>query len=150
MQIINYFESDRKEHWKKEIALADWGAAGFLVELLENKAKFDELLGEETRVYLMVDGDKLVSFQTLAFQDGVRDESLFPWIGFVFTFPEYRGNRYSEQLIRHAEAQAKNEGRSRVYIATDYVGLYEKFGYEYMESRIDFFGDEMRVYYHNI
>jgi len=150
MQIIEYFKDSRKEHWKKEIAKSGWGAADFLVELLEDKDKFDELLGAETKVYLLVDDEKLVTFATLAHQDCIRDESMFPWIGFVFTYPEYRGNRYSEKLINYAEEQAKKDGHSKVYIATDHVGLYEKFGYEYMETRVDYWEDETRIYYKNL
>lgn len=29
------------------------------------------------------------------------DESMKSWVGFVYTFPEYRGNRYSEKLINY-------------------------------------------------
>lgn len=147
MQIIEFFEDNRKEHWKKEIAKADWGSADFLLELIDDRAKFNELLGEETKIYLLIDGDNIVSFATLAFQDCIRDESLYPWIGFVFTYPQYRGNRYSEQLLKYEEEQAKKAGRTKTYIATDHVGLYEKFGYQYMETRVDYFGDESRIYY---
>ena len=28
-------------------------------------------------------------------EEDVDDDTLFPWIGFVFTAPQYRGNRYS-------------------------------------------------------
>ncbi len=34
MRVINFFDSDRKEHWLKEIKRGDWGAAAFLYELL--------------------------------------------------------------------------------------------------------------------
>ncbi len=34
MRVINYFDSDRQSHWLNEIKRGDWGAAGFLYELL--------------------------------------------------------------------------------------------------------------------
>lgn len=150
MQIIEYFEDNRKEHWEKEIAKADWGAANFLLELLADRKKFNELLGEETKLYLLVDDEKLVSFTTLSHQDCIRDESMFPWIGFVYTYEDYRGHRYSEKLINYAEEQAKKDGHSKAYIATDHVGLYEGFGYTYMETRVDYWGDESRIYYKEV
>ena len=146
MEIINYFESDNKALWLAEIARCDWSAARFLIDLLQ-KGTFYETLGGSGSLYLLTDGDKLVSFVTLTRQDSVRDESLYPWIGFVFTRPEYRGRRCAGQLLAHAEAVAVGKGYSRVYIATDYVGLYEKYGYTYLENRIDYWGEDQRVLY---
>ena len=37
-----------------------------------------------------------------------------------------------------------------VYIATDHVGLYEKYGYTYLENRIDCRGSDQRVLYRDI
>lgn len=75
---------------------------------------------------------------------------MFTWIGFVFTFPEYRGNRYSGQLIQHACEYGKNKGDKVVYIATDHIGLYEKYGFEYKENRIDIYNENSRIYYKNL
>lgn len=97
MKIIEYFEDSRKEHWKKELAIADWRAAAYLLGLLENTVKFNAYLGEGGRLFLLVDGEKIVSFATLSKKDCIPDESLFPWVGFVYTYPAYRGHRYSEQ-----------------------------------------------------
>lgn len=144
MQIINYFESDIKSELTEKIEACDWGAAKFLTELLRED-RFFEMLGGEGDLYLLMDGDSLVSFLTLTKQDVIRDESMYPWIGFVFTVPEYRGHRYSEQLMNYAEDVAKSKGFDNVYVATDHVGLYEKFGYEYLENRIGYWGDDNRV-----
>lgn len=149
MQIINYFESGRKAELREKLAQADWSAARFLVELLE-KGTFFSTLGGEGSLFLLMDGETLVSFATLTRQDSVRDESLYPWIGFVYTAPEYRGNRYAGKLLSHAEEAAAKQGHRRVYIATDYVGLYEKYGYTYLENRIDCWGEDQRVLYKDI
>ena len=146
MEIINYFESENKGILLEKIAACDWGAAKFLVELLE-KGTFDEMLGGWGKLFLLMDGEQLVSFLTFTGLDAVRDERLTPWIGFVFTCPEYRGHRYAGRLIAHAENSAVNMGYDRVYIATDHVGLYEKYGYTYRENRVDIWGDDMRVLY---
>lgn len=149
MEIINYFESEKQAELTAKISACDWSAAGFLTELLQ-KDTFNETLGGWGDLYLLMDGENLVSFATFTGQDAVRDESLYPWIGFVFTKPEYRGHRYAGLLLSHAEAKAAIMGHGRVYIATDHVGLYEKYGYEYLENRIDCWGDDMRVLYKNL
>lgn len=146
MKIVSYFESDAQQELLEKISQCDWGAACFLRDLLRD-GKFFDTLGGEGDVYLLMDGEKLVSFLTLARQDSVRDEGLFPWIGFVYTAPEYRGHHYAGQLLAHAENVAREQGHERVYIATDFEGLYEKYGYTYQEDRIDCWGDDMRVLY---
>ena len=149
MKIVSYFESDQKDDLTENIARCDWSAARFLVELLK-KGTFFETLGGFGDIYLLLDGENLVSFATLTGQDAVRDESLYPWIGFVFTVPEYRGHRHAGKVLTHAEKIAASQGHSNVYIATDHVGLYEKYGYTYLYNRIDCWGDDMRVLYKNL
>ena len=149
MRIVNYFESQNQPELMKKIAACDWSAARFLVDLLQ-KGAFHETLGGWGELYLLMDGENLVSFVTFTGQDAVRDESLTPWIGFVYTVPSYRGHRYAGQVLSHAEEQAANRGYSKIYIATDYVGLYEKYGYSYQENRIDCWGSDQRVLYKNL
>lgn len=146
MKIYNYFELKNQPEFISKIAKCDWSAAKFLVELLE-KETFYDTLGGWGHLFLLMDGEKLVSFATLTGQDAVRDEALTPWIGFVFTHPEYRGHHYAGQLLSHAEDCAAKQGYGKIYIATDYVGLYEKYGYTYQENRIDCWDDDMRVLY---
>ena len=146
MRIVNYFESENKAALADQIAACDWSAAKFLAQLLEEN-RFFEMLGGWGQLYLLMDDKKLVSFLTFTGQDAVRDENLTPWIGFVFTRPEYRGHRYAGLLLTHAEKAAAAKGYSGIYIATDHVGLYEKYGYTYQENRIDCWGDDMRVLY---
>lgn len=149
MQIISYFESENKAALAEKLAAVAWGAAEFLVALLR-EGRFFEMLGGWGDVYLLMEGENIVSFATLAGQDSVRDESLTPWIGFVYTAPEYRGHRYAGQLLMHLEALAGQKGHRRVYISTDHVGLYEKYGYSFLENRLDYWGDDTRVLYKDL
>ena len=143
MKIFDYFESGQTE-WIEKIRACDWSAAKFLADLLEQN-RFHKTLGSGG-LFIMSDGERLVSFCTLTEKDCIDDESLFPWIGFVFTVPEYRGNRYSGELIAHACAEAKKQNYDKVWLATDHIGFYEKYGFEYTESRTDIYGEESRVY----
>ena len=122
----------------------DWNAARFLAQLLREN-RFYEMLGGWGDIYLMMDGENIVSFATLTGQDSVRDESLTPWIGFVYTAPEYRGHRRSGELLRHIEGVAAAKSYERLYLSTDHVGLYEKYGYTYLENRPDYWGGDTRV-----
>lgn len=145
MEVIGFYESERQEHWLNEIKKCDWAAGAFLYELLARHTFFDTV-GEGSRLLLLTDGDKLVSFCTCARKDDIPDTELSPWIGFVYTFPEYRGHRYVGKLLREAERITREEGDGAVYISTTHVGLYEKYGYRYMTEMRDIEGYPSRIY----
>ena len=149
MRIINFFDSSNQQTLIEKIAACDWRAAAFLAELLR-KGTFSETLGGWGYLLLLMDEEDLVSFATLTGQDAIRDESMTPWIGFVFTQPHLRGHRYSGRVLAHAEMVAAKLGYDRVYLETDHVGLYEKYGYEFLENRVDCWGEAVRVLYKNL
>ncbi len=144
MQIIDYFQADDQSRWLTQIAACEWRAAKFLAELL-TKGEFNQAVGSGT-VFLLIDGDKLVSFVSLAERDCVDAPDFTPWIGFVHTAPEYRGHRHVGKLLDHACAVAHQHGAARVYLDTDHVGLYEKYGFTYLENRVDINGEDSRIY----
>ena len=145
MQVIDYFESDRQSHWLDEIKRADWGAAAFLHELLTG-GTFFETVGERSKVLLLTDGDELISFCTYAEKDDIRPTDLTPWMGFVYTFPARRGHRYVGLLMDAAERLAQKDGVPKIYISTNHVGLYEKYGCEFMTEMNDMNKEPSRVY----
>lgn len=145
MEIIEYFSTDKKEHWLSEIKESDWGAGQYLYELLKNQT-LKELVGEDTKVLMLVDGENLVSFCTFAEKDDIQPTELTPWIGWIYTFPEYRGHRYAGELLRHAQRLAEEAGVKNIYISTNHTGLYEKYGYEFYDIMKDIEGEDSRVY----
>ena len=145
MQVIEYFSCDRPEHWLGQIKKSDWGAGQFLYELLsENKLK--GAVGENARVLMLTNGDELISFCTYAEKDDIQPTDLTPWIGFVYTFPEYRGHRYVGELFREIEKIARAENVHDIYISTNATGLYEKYGCEFYQMMNDMDGEPSRVY----
>ena len=145
MEIIEYFSAENKTHWLSKIKESDWGAGQYLYDLL-SKNELKNLVGENTRVLMLVDGDELISFCTLAEKDDIQPTNLTPWIGFVYTFPAYRGKHYAGELLKHAEALAKEDGMKNTYISTGHTGLYEKYGYEFLQMMKDNSGEDSRVY----
>ena len=41
------------------------------------------------------------------------------------------GRRYAGKLLDWCERMAINTGKENIYISTDHIGLYEKYGYEF-------------------
>ncbi len=145
MQVIDYFASDRPEFWLEKIKKSDWGGGQFLYELL-NENKLKNAVGEKARVLMLTDGEELVSFCTYAEKDDIQPTALTPWIGFVYTFPEYRGHRYVGKLFLEIERLARAEQVQTSYISTNHDGLYEKYGCEFYQMMTDMQGEPSRVY----
>ena len=149
MEIIEFFSTDNKEYWLSKMKECDWGAGQYLEKLLREE-KLKQLVGESTKVLMLVDGDKLVSFCTFAEKDDIQPTDLTPWIGWVYTFPAYRGKRYAGKMLSYAEALAKEAGIKNIYISTNHIGLYEKYGYEFFQVMKDIEGEDSRVYVRNL
>ncbi len=145
MEVIDFFADDNQEHWLSEIRKCDWKAGKYLYELLRDQ-KLKELCGESTKVLLLVDSSKLLSFCTYAGQDDIREPSLTPWVGFVYTFPEYRGKRRVGKLLEYAYMLAKKDEYRHIYISTGETGLYEKYGYHFRKVMKNVDGEVSRVY----
>lgn len=145
MRVIDYFNCDNPEHWLRQIGKSDWEAGQYLYKLLsENKLK--SLVGESTKVLMLTNENELISFCTYAEKDDIQPTELTPWIGFLYTFPEYRGYRYAGYLFQEIEKLAKAEKVQDIFISTNHTGLYEKYGCEFYQMMKDMNGELSRVY----
>ena len=145
MKVISFNESSNRDHWLEEIRRSNWEAGSLLYELL-NKGTFFEAVGEGSKVLLLTDEDELISFCTYAKKDDIQPTELSPWMGFVYTFPKHRGHRFVGLLFEEIQILAKEEQVSEVYISTNHIGLYEKYGCEYRTQMRDMNGELSRVY----
>lgn len=145
MEVKELYGIDEREYWIDRIKMSDWGAGRYLYELICKK-ELKTLCGNTTKVFLLTEDRQLISFCTLAELDDIRDADIGPWIGFVYTFPQYRGHRYMGILLEAAYEAAKNNGAGQVYISTGETGLYEKYGYSFYKMMKDVHGEDSRVY----
>ena len=84
--------------------------------------------------------------ESISIKDDIQPTDLSPWMGFVYTFPERRGHHYAGLLMEEVERLARCDGVSEVYISTNHVGLYEKYGCVFMAEMKDLDGELSRVY----
>lgn len=146
MTIVDFFECENKNYWLDKISECDWRSGKYLYELLRS----DQLcvkLGLNAKVLMLIDNNDLLAFCTLSQKKYDIDTVLSPWIGFVYTYPKYRGHRYSEELINYAEELARESGSSEVFVSTKYKELYEKYGFTYYGVMTDWRNEEQIVYY---
>lgn len=146
MEIIDLLQHKDMQKYFLKLKDCDWVAGRYLYNLIVDN-KFEALCGKDSKVYMIVNCDDIVSFCTYVYQDEIRDETLYPWIGFVYTNPNYRGNRYFGKLLNYIIIKAKGTGYKKIYVSTNEVGLYEKYGFVYFKNMLDFTGNDSRIYY---
>ena len=87
------------------------------------------------RVFAAQDGASFAGFCTFVKTDCIPNLSYTPYISTLFVGEEYRGNRLSEQLICAALKYAKQLGFHTVYLISNHVKLYEKYGFEKIDAK---------------
>ena len=95
---------------------------------------------------MLTQGDNLISFCSFTERDEIPETELTPWIGFAYTFPAFRGKRRIGKLIEHIYGLAKAQDFKQLYISTDQKGLYENFGFSFLQTAKDSHGDQTLVY----
>lgn len=146
-QIKDYYQLDSQEqkYWLTKIGESDWRAGKYLFQLLSD-GQFKKHCGETSTLFLLTQGDNLISFCSFTERDEIPDTELTPWIGFVFTFPAFRGKRHIAKLMDHICSLAKNQGFKKIYISTDQKGLYENFGFSFLKILKEVNGYDSLVY----
>lgn len=149
MEIKEYFSEQNQTHWLEQIRKSDWSAGEFLAGMVRDNTFFD-FAGEGAKILLLTEGETLVSYCTFAPMDDIKQTELSPWIGFVYTAPEFRGHRYFGKLMAYAEELARQQGKEYTYISTAHTEVYEKYGYEYFTDLPNVGGTISRVYRKNL
>lgn len=91
-------------------------------------------------IFVAMKGNKIVGITAIMKTDYYPLPEIYPWVSCVFVSEEYRGQRISERLISYANQYAKELGFERSYIPTEYVGLYEHYGYHYLKDIVNYGG----------
>ena len=104
-----------------------------------------EFTGWDTMFVALVEG-KIVGMASLGKEDYYPLPEIFPWVSSVFVDEAYRGQRISAKLIDFANEYAKSLGFEKSYIPSEHVGLYEKYGYQYVRDIVNYGGGTDRLY----
>ena len=96
-------------------------------------------------VFAALSDEKIVGMCSIMKTDYYPQPDIFPWISSVYVDDKYRGHRISGMLIDFANNYAVSQGFSKTYIPTEYVGLYEKYGYRYLTDITNYGGGTDRL-----
>lgn len=87
------------------------------------------------RVFVAIDSGDIAGYCTLVKTDCIPNVDYTPYVSSVFVGEDYRGKRLSERLIQSATDYAREQGFDRVYLVSDHVGLYEKYGFVKIDEK---------------
>jgi len=81
--------------------------------------------------YIAIEDDKIIAGMGVIKNDFHSRKDLAPNICAVYTNYKYRHKGIARKLIDYVCLDMKEKGIKRIYIFTDFVGLYERYGFEY-------------------
>ena len=94
----------------------------------------DAYLGGETEYgwYLCLSGDEIVGGMGVIENDFHDRKDLSPNVCAVFTEEGHRGRGIAGNLLNMVVNDMKSKGISPLYLITDHIGFYEKYGWEFL------------------
>jgi ribosomal protein S18 acetylase RimI-like enzyme len=142
MEIKAIFPND--ELWNKTINYGkncSWKAGPFFAKQMEEN-KFTEW----ERVFVAIDDNNIAGYCTFVKNDCIPDVNYTPYISCIFVGEQYRGKRLSEKMILTVIEYAKKNKFSEVYIVSNHVNLYEKYGFIKIDEKKDYWNNDEKIY----
>ena len=141
--MLKIYNIREKTEYLKEVALLthlEWGSKTQTKKELENKVnkKIEKMINNFNNPYyctlILLYDDNLVGFISIFEKDGEERQDLKPWYATMYVKKEYRGNGYSKILNEAIQKEAKKRDFKRIYLKSDLINYYEKFGAIYLEN----------------
>jgi GNAT superfamily N-acetyltransferase len=104
---------------------------------------------ELPKCYMMLKDDNIIGFYQLVEQELLIRKDLSPWITCVFIDKQERGQRLSSKLLEHGRTVAGKLGYEKVYLTTDHIQFYEKFGFREIGLSKFVTGRPSKIYEHD-
>ena len=82
--------------------------------------------------YLCMDGDKIIGGLGVIENDFHDRKDLTPNVCAVYTEEDYRCNGIAGRLLNMVTEDLKSKSVTPVYLITDHIGFYERYGWEFL------------------
>lgn len=96
--------------------------------------------------YLMMDGERIIGCAGMISNDFISRMDLTPWLCALYIEEDCRGHAYGSLLIDRVRADAAAKGYDKLYLCSDHVGYYEKYGFERIATGFHPWGETSGVF----
>lgn len=96
--------------------------------------------------YLLQKGTETIGCAGLITNDFISRSELYPWLCALYIEESQRGNKYPALLIDKAKTDSLTMNFRHMYLSTDLIGYYEKYGFNYIGNGYHPWNEESRIY----
>lgn len=96
--------------------------------------------------YLLEKESVIIGCAGLITNDFISRGDLYPWLCALYIEENHRGNEYAKLLMERIQQDTKSFGYEHLYLCTEHIGYYEKYGFEYVGQGYHPWGEESRIY----
>ncbi len=132
MKEYRYITLREEPVWKEKAA--SWFHEKWKVPREAYLECMDAYLKKETEYgwYLCLDGEKIIAGMGVIENDFHDRKDLSPNVCAVYTEQPYRSQGIAGKLLHLVVEDMKAKGISPVYLITDHIGFYERYGWEFL------------------
>ena len=134
-----------------KISAAEWFNSKWGVPTEAYLECMDAYLQNKTEYgwYFCIDGNQIIGGMGVIENDFHDREDLTPNVCAVYTDEKYRCQGIAGNLLNMVVDDMKSKGVSPIYLVTDHIGFYEKYGWEFLcMVQGDGESDMTRMYIH--
>lgn len=115
-------------HWLTDV-IDDWSVQNF------------------PQIVVATENQEIIGYYSLVAQELIRDNHGYtPWLGTLFVRKKYRNSHYSPLLIEDACQRVKKMGYESLFLATEHIRYYEKFGFNEIGLELYDWGEPTKIY----
>lgn len=96
--------------------------------------------------FLLVEGEAIIGGVGLITNDFISRMDLWPWLCALIIEPEHRGRDYGRLLVTQCQKMTKELGFSALYLASDHIGYYERFGFKVIGNGVHPWGETSLIF----
>lgn len=97
--------------------------------------------------YLLMKDSKIIGFYQIVKVEKIRNMNyLSPWLDCLFIDSNERRQALGAMLLEHGRKTAKFLGYDKIYLTTDHIQFYEKYGFKEIGLDITISGKPTKVY----